>query len=129
MLDSSWSPYTDAIIASKHAVAGIIGFFIGGRYGILAVSGDIDPTSEEIEALFKRFENPASGQKLIVGGLKFMATNCNSEVLTGRNGAKGIVVAISHKTIVIGISGEGQNQGICLNIVNNIVSNLKSSNY
>ena len=126
----SWQAYADSIIATRHANYSVIASCeqIGG-YGVWAVAGNIQPTPQEIEVLVKRFETPNNGEKLIIGGKKFMATSCNSDFLTGRDNANGIAVAKSNKVLVVGLSGEGQNQGTCLDKVIQIVNGLKAGNY
>lgn len=128
----SWQAYADSIVANNLAVCGVIGSCqSSGGYAVWATAGHFPsaPTPQEMQVLAARFANPNNGQKLIIGGKSYNATNCNGDFLTGRNETQGIAVAKSNTVLVIGCTGEGQNQGNCLNNVVKIATGLRASNY
>ena len=126
----SWQAFADSIVASRNATYSVIASCLAsGGYGVLAASGQIQPTPQEIEVLVKRLETPNTGEKLIIGGMSFGATKCSTEYLVGRDMARGICVAKSNNALVVGVYGEGQYPGNCLSAVLKLVDTLKAGNY
>jgi hypothetical protein len=122
----SWSAYTDALVANDDVAGSVItGYPDGGLWGAteLALQGT------EGAALAARLTNPRSGEKLICGGVSFMATNCTEDFLTGRSGPTGIVVVKSEKAVIICSYGEGMNAGNCLNAAINMAADLMSKGF
>lgn len=123
----SWNAYTENLIAQgQTSGAAIVGFPDGGLW---AASGTLALQGTEGAALATRLGNPRSGEKLICGGVKYMATNCTEDFLTGKSGQTGICVSKSGKAVIISIYGDGMNAGSCLNHNCNMAADLKDKGF
>lgn len=123
----SWNAYTDNLIAQQHTKAAIILGYPDG--GLWASSGGLTPSGAEGPTLTARFANPGTGAKLVIGGVSYMATNCNGDFLTGKSGQTGIVAVKSGKAAIIAIYGEGQNAGSCLDHASKMAADLSSKGF
>merc|ERR1711935_231877 len=117
----SWDAYTAALVADANVgTAALCGFPDGGLW---AASG-LTLQGTEGATLAARFSTPRSGQKLICGGVKYMATNCTEDFLTGKSGATGIAVTKSSKALIICVADAGMNMGSTLNAASSMAADL-----
>merc|ERR1740130_2534606 len=117
----SWDAYTAALVADANVgTAALCGFPDGGLW---AASG-LTLQGTEGATLAARFSTPRSGAKLICGGVKYMATNCTEDFLTGKSGQTGICITKSGKAIIIVTTSDGMNAGSALNAASNMAADL-----
>lgn len=109
---SGWDAYTQNLIAQgQTSGAAIVGFPDGGLWAQTSVALQ----GTEGKDICDRFSNPFNGQGIVVGGVKYMATACNDQQLTGKKGPTGVCITKSGRAVIISVYGEGQNAGDCLN--------------
>lgn len=123
----SWTAYTDSLIAQGATKgAAIVGYPDGGLW---AASGDCALQGTEGATMCARFATPLSGAGLMVGGTKYMATQCDADCLTGKKGQSGVVVVKSGKACIIAVYGDGMTAGNCRLHASNMAQDLVSKGF
>lgn len=122
----SWQAYTDALNANAHVeTSAIVGYPDGGLWA----SSGLALQGTEGATLAARFADPRNGQKLIVGGVQYMATNCTEDFLTGKKGPNSLAIMKSGKAVIICIGGEGMNAGSTLDAAGKMADDLTSKGF
>jgi len=122
----SWQAYTDALNGNAHVESSaIVGYPDGGLW---AASG-LTLQGTEGATLAARFATPRNGQKLVAGGVQYMATNCTEDFLTGKKGPNTIAITKSGKAVIICVAGEGMNPGSTLNSCMQMADDLNSKGF
>ena len=122
----SWDAYTEYLVNDANvSAAAIVGYPDGGLWA----KKDIELQGSEGADLAARFSNPLSGQKLIIGGVSYMATACNDMFLSGKKGQAGCVLTKSGKALIICLYEDGMNAGGCNNAASNMAADLTSKGF
>jgi len=123
---SGWDAYTAALIANANVAGAAL---IGKDDGAVWAQSGIELQGTEGAGLSARAKAPRNGQKVIVGGVKYMATNCTEDFLSGKSGQTGVVVASSSKALIICTGAEGMNPGDTMNAAMNMADDLKGKGF
>jgi len=120
----SWQAYTDAINNSGPGVtsSAIHGYPDGGLW----TASGLTLQGTEGATVAARFNNPISGDKLVVGGVGYMALNCTQELLTGKNGSNYVAIAKSGRAVIIAVGSNGSEAS---NAVEKMAADLVSKGY
>ena len=122
----SWDAYTQALVADANVDgAVIVGFPDGGLWA----STNLALQGTEGATMATRFSSPRSGVKLEAGGVKYMATNCTEDFLTGKQGQGGLCVTKSGKAVIFVSYVDGMNAGSALNAASNMAADLVSKGF
>mmetsp|Transcript_11184 Transcript_11184/g.16049 ORF Transcript_11184/g.16049 Transcript_11184/m.16049 type:complete len:126 (+) Transcript_11184:33-410(+) len=124
---SGWDAYITALEAYPDvAKAAIHGFPDGGLW---ATSAGFNVAEAKI--LCDRLGNPGAfaGQKVVAGGVGYMALNCNTDQVVGKQGPNNIVAVKSGKALIVCQGTEGMNAGSTLDAAFKMAADLSSKGF
>jgi len=101
---AGWAAYTNALVATKHVTyAAIVG--LDGATWANSNAKAFPISAAEAKVLVGAFKDPTPLRTggLTAGGVKYIALGCDAELLQGKKGTGGVIVAKSNKTIVFGV--------------------------
>jgi profilin len=101
---SGWAAYTTALVNTKNvSVAAIVG--LDGTTWANSDAKALPITAAEAKALVAAYKDatPLRTGGMHVGGVRYIALGCDDNILQGKKGTGGVIVAKSNKTIVVGM--------------------------
>jgi len=129
---SGWAAYTTALVNTKNvSIAAIV-----GQDGVTWANSDAKAfpvTAVEGKALVAAFKDatPLRSGGLFAGGVKYIALGCDDQLIQGKKGTGGVIIAKTNKTIVIGVytAESGIQAGPANDAVLKLVADLKKKGF
>jgi profilin len=127
---AGWAAYTTALVATKNVSTAAI---VGQDGKTWAATTGFSVTADEVKALVAGFKDASSlrANGLKAGGVKYITLGCDADVLQGKKGTGGIVVARTNKTVVLGVytAESGIQPGPCSASVQKMAEDLKKKGF